>query len=137
MNRCTCARSLLIAALAGTSVMASAGQLAATSTGSVSISVTIPPHLTVETMPKTPDSASPAATSACIVTGDVEDYHVALLPAEGSGAPEPLPMTHRGAGGRSCLASAAATALEERGPDVSSGGSASTAGPLTLLVVPD
>lgn len=137
MNRCTCAKSLLIAAVAAASATASAGQLGATSTGTVSISVTIPPHLTVEMLPMTADSDSPAATSACIVTGGAEDYHVALLPAEGSGTLEPLPMTGRGAARRSCLADAATSLLQERGPGGSSGGSAPTAGPVTLLVVPD
>ena len=136
MSCFTGARFLVFGLLAAASSGASAGQLGATSAGSVTISVTIAPHVTVMPPPAPARSGSSAA-DACLVTNGVGDFHVALLQPDGSGPAEPLAPVGRGAAGAGCLTGATAVALQVGSPGGSSVAADAPREPATLLIVPE
>lgn len=74
------ATQILILALLGVpTTAASAGELGATSRGSVSITITVPPHLRVEAA----SDRSSSANALCITGNGFDHYHVALLETDG------------------------------------------------------
>jgi hypothetical protein len=140
VNCCTSARLVLTTlALAGVSVGATAGALGSTSRGTVSISITVPPHVRVIPA-QVPKSSN--AHDLCLETNGLQGYHVALLGPAGSsqsfasppGNAAPLPTSNLA----ECGASGGSN--HQIGLELVHGlAAAASPGspPLTLLIVPD
>jgi hypothetical protein len=140
------ARLSLLVALAGTTSAGFASAPGATSRGTVSISITVPPHVLVSRLAG-PDggAVSEAGDSLCVAAVGYSNYHVALVPSrEGAtGLPDKgaARMSSEVAGESSCLAGLAGQASEPglilylRHPATQP--LAGSADALTLLIVPD
>jgi hypothetical protein len=113
----------LVALICAVAAPAGAGEPGPTSSGTLSISITIPPHFRtrIGSSPQ-PGRDSAGETGICLATQAALSYHVALV---ASGGPGPAPD-------RGIAASAGHCLLVPAGPDR---GTAS--GPVLLLVVPD
>jgi hypothetical protein len=140
VNCCRSARVVLtLFALAGTSVRATASALGPTSRGTVSISITIPPHVRV--IPAQAGKSS-NAHDFCLETNGLQGYHVALLGPAGS----PQSFAFPAVSARSLETSSLAACVARRaanhviGLDLVHGLAAAASpgsAPLTLLIVPD
>jgi hypothetical protein len=109
---------LLAAPLTG----AAAGELGPTSRGTVSISITIPPHLSVLPSGRSDRDRPPGL---CMAANGTREYRVAIVgPSEFPGREDILPARS----GECAAATAAALAGTAR---------TAAAGPVTLLIVPD
>jgi hypothetical protein len=130
---------LIIAALCGGPARASAGELAARSRGSVSISITIPAHLVLKpAMPVADPGSGKAAQGFCIQANGLENFHLVVLGSGVEQAPLPRASGVRPIAQESCagLKAEPGRAGHETALPVAAGGP-SGAYPLTILVVPD
>ena len=110
-----------------------AGELG-TSRGSVSISVTVPPHVTATTVsPVSQDR--PIRSKLCVATNGLREYHLMLVDAaspQGRSIPKPV----RG-GSMEAICRGSETGYQIFGKEPSAQSEHNAALSLTLLVVPD
>lgn len=126
-------RALALASLFIPLSGARAGEMGPTSRGSVSISITIPPHIVTgqAAVGADPRTGLSAANGLCIAAGGEHVYRVALLGAgqEPTATVEPSQILD--------LAKCAATGRSQAAaPDAGEPARAGT-GPIALLVIPD
>lgn len=128
-------RPILIAALlASVSAEASGGTLGATSRGSISISITIPPHALVISAP--PGAPGDASGRLCLSENGVSRFHVVLAGADGAdGDLAPAAAQPNASLNFGCVAVDAATSVIAAGAaEPAPAGPART---VTVLVVAD
>lgn len=122
--------SLALMTLIAHPTCASAAQMGPTSRDSLSISVTVPPHITVSPAAAKFDASS-AAPKLCVGTNGFSQYHLVML--RHSGATEQEEKLKAGEpGGLSACPGAIAVA-----PRMLADTGLSSPGALTLLIVPD
>jgi hypothetical protein len=138
VNRCKSGQLVLtLLACLGTSSVAIAGELGSTSRGTVSISITIPPHVTATAASA---DGGEGKGGLCLRSNGFKSYHVALL----DGA-EPLRSsisfsddpTAPGSKQLPCAASGVAREASRLIVGRESAARTSVDRPLTLLIVPD
>ena len=130
---------LILGIFAAASGAASAGELGATSRGTVSISITVPPHLVLAV-----SSDREASSNALCVSSNAPDhYHIARLSADGT-ALQSLVLGARSPTRQSGAKEACGPIEEEltRASDSFKGDAAdrqpgANSRPVTLLIVPD
>lgn len=140
MNRCRHSRIFVAsAALVAAATAANAGTLGPTSRGSVSISITIPPHVRIASAAPGAATAGPAG-ALCLETNGIHDYHVAVLGSEGPAlerpAVSPAPLFAAAPGGRAICGEGARMAVIDAAGGLS-GSARSPQAPVTLLIIPD
>lgn len=131
-------QTMLVLVLGMNPIRAEAGTPGSTSRGTVSISVTIPPHVAVRG-PSTERGAGPRGGNICVAATGLSSYHVALMPAaRGSPANDFRPTLPGGLPDeqQSCgrdLGPGVAVHFDKQKMQAIVG----SAGPATLLIVPD
>jgi hypothetical protein len=124
---------LTLGLLGAASCAASAGELGATSRGAVSISITVPPHVTI----KPAGAHAPEANALCVMSNGFDHYHLVLLEAGGSRHQSIIPSA-----GSKVLTSGARGGCRSIGTDLMPDASlaedaASRRIAVTFLIVPD
>jgi hypothetical protein len=125
-------------ALTASAAAARAGELGPTSRDSVSISITIAPHVAVSRAPQGTDIASPDDAGFCVETNGMHDYHVAVLGAAGPARQQAAISRSLPAGGR--MSCGGAGSVSFAGIDPSDGDprtSDHSSQAVTLLITPD
>lgn len=129
---------VIIAVLSSVPAMASAGELAARSRGSVSISITIPPHLVIKPAMLVAGPASANETQGfCIKTNGFDNFHLVVLGSASEPSPPPRPVAVTQIAKDSCARLPAETLTTGEGAWPVAAGSPREVHPLTILVVPD
>lgn len=118
---------LVLPALAAISAPACAGALGARSSGSIAISINIPPRVAVAALPAAPASRS-AAASLCVTGTGLDGFHLVMVQG-GTSAPAAPVMLPVAAAASSGACAPGARSLEGLAP--------AGRGQGTLLIVPD
>lgn len=108
---------------------ASAGELGPTSRGTVSISITIAPH--VEIGPSR--AAASSGDGFCLRPTGIRSFHLTVVPS-GASSPATVPVPLSADGGALCAAAGAARRLLT---GASAAAASAPSGAVTLLVTPD
>lgn len=130
---------VIIAALIGGPAEASAGELAARSRGSVSISITVPPHLVLKpAMPVADPRSGKEAQGFCIKANGLDNFHLVVLGSASMQSPLPRPAASMPIAMSNCAAlpAEALRTKQDVALPVATGGP-SESHPLTIIVVPD
>ncbi len=121
---------LIVAALSGLPPAASAGELAASSRASISISITIPPHLVVNRVAPA-EGAGPRneGQGFCIAANGLANFHLVVLGSARAAQPAATPIASSNCGMSSpeeWKVAGPLAGVDQHQPQ-----------PLTILVVPD
>lgn len=118
------------ATLLVTSSAAAAGEFGPTSRGTVSISITIPPHVVISSAPTTANSGN--TEGLCVRANGIGSYHVVLVPSAAS-----PPVELQANPDADWCGAGAAAASSELLRDGSAVRARLFSRPVTLLVTPD
>lgn len=130
---------LMLLAIGWIPAAASAGDLAATSRGTVSISITVPPHARLTPIASGQGSPQAGTGALCLTANGIPQFHVAVVP-EGPPSSSAVPLNGssasvNGAGNLFCSADG------NQGRIVAAGAAgdrrSSSSRPVTVLIVAD
>lgn len=123
-------RTLLVCALAAAPGIASAADMGPVSRETVSISITVAPHVIVTPAAGT-FQASSAGPTLCVGTNGFSQYHLALIRHSAGAEDEELLQSGGGRSGAACPGASPVM------PQMLAGLETSSPGPVTLLIIPD
>ena len=127
---------LTVALLGAASSMASAGELGPTSRGTISISITIPPHVMVKPVSLVNQDHPSSLSDLCVATNGLQDFHLMVVDSA-SGQERAIPSPVQVAPGQgSCRGPGLGFQIVDEWP-LTAKKMPDAASPLTLLVVPD
>lgn len=127
---------ILTVALLAASSMASAGELGPTSRGTISISITIPPHVMVKPVSLVNQDHRSSLSDLCVATNGLQDFHLMVVDSV-SGQERAIPSPVQVAPGQgSCRGPGLGSQIVDERP-LTARQMPDAAPPLTLLVVPD